>query len=344
MRRRGDRGVALVLAMLVLVLLSVLIASMTATSLHHRTLAENHLADLQNAYGTRAGYHQALLHLQADQEQSGETDGLHERWARPVEFELGRSRVRLLVQDSERFINLSRLVNDKGETQAAVAAQLRRLVRILRHPPEAAERIIDYIDGDGKGDFESRAKNGRLYNLEELLRVEGLDPEAVYGGSGSGEEKKGLAAFVTIWPQGGAEGGTAAVNVNTAPSEVLQALSDEMTPAVADAIVAGRLQPGADGQPQAYRQVDELKKLPGMTDALFQQIQGQCSVKSATFEARVRATQGNIEKTWVYVIRRGAPRPAGPGEPGAAPKSGLSLLASRRVNDFLSVRPPEEEK
>lgn len=335
-RRSAGRegGIALLLALLVLVILAVLVGQMTATSLHNRTIAQNHLADLQNTYGTRSAYHRAALFLQADLEQSAETDSLAERWATPFSDQLGRARVEAAVADSERFINLSQLVNDRGELNATVAAQLRRLVRVLRHPPEVAERIIDYIDADSRGDYEARARNERLFNIEELLRVDGIAPEILYGGEIGGEEKKGLLPFLTIWPRAGPQGGGAAagtVNVNTAPAEVLQALSDEMTPGAAGAIVSWRMQPGPDGRPREFKKVEDLKQVPGLGDTLYASISGQLAVKSQTFEVRTRSSVGNLEKGWVYVVRRTS------GQQG-----GVSLLASQRMSDFLSVRPPEE--
>src|SRR5262245_27567205 len=71
-RKRKDEGIALILALLVLVILVVVILQMTASSLHNRTLAENHLADLQNTYGARAGYQRALIFLQLDLEKAPE--------------------------------------------------------------------------------------------------------------------------------------------------------------------------------------------------------------------------------------------------------------------------------
>jgi len=83
-KRTRDRGVALILALLVLVILVVVIMQMSASSLHNRTVADNHLADLQNAYGARAGYARALLFLQADTEEKPDVDSLAERWAQPI--------------------------------------------------------------------------------------------------------------------------------------------------------------------------------------------------------------------------------------------------------------------
>jgi type II secretory pathway component PulK len=360
-RKRKDEGIALILALLVLVILVVVILQMTASSLHNRTLAQNHLADLQNTYGTRAGYQRALIFLQLDQEKAPELDTLKERWASPIEFELGKAHVQVKVSDSERYINLSQLVNDKGEVVPTVASQLRRLVKLLRHTPDIADRIIDYIDADTKGEFEARAKNDKLYNLEELLRIDGITPEILYGGTFDGQERKGLREFLTIWPKTPPEGAQVGmVNINTASSEVLQSLSDQMTPAVADAIVAWRDQPAnpgsQPGQSGEFQKVEDLKRVPQMSDGIYTSIQGQIVVKSSTFEIRARGTVGKVEKAWVYVVQRkgGAssaggltPPPQPPpssGIPAPAPAATLTLIGAQALNDYTSSKPPDLEK
>ena len=125
-RRRGrERGIALLLALLVLVILAVVVVQMTVSSLHTKTVAENHLADLQNTYGVRAGYHQAVLFLRSDFEQGADVDSLGERWAQPIDFDLGLAHVQVSIQDTERSISLSQLVNDQGEANPVVVGQLR---------------------------------------------------------------------------------------------------------------------------------------------------------------------------------------------------------------------------
>jgi type II secretory pathway component PulK len=361
-KRTRDEGVALILALLVLVILVVVILQMSASSLHNRTVAENHLSDLQNAYGARAGYARALLFLQADADEKPEVDSLQERWASPINFELGKAEVQVTVLDAERFINLSQLVNDKGEQNPVVCTQFRRLVKILGYTPDIAERIIDYIDADTKGEFETRARNDRLYSLEELLRIDGITPEIVYGSLVNGEQKKGLRDFLTIWPRTSPEGtGTGLVNINTASSEVLQCLSEQMLPGMAEAIVAFRNQPGTDSKPSEYQKADDLKRVQGMSDGLYNEVAAQVTVKSTTFEIRCRGTVGKVEKTWVYVVMRkggtaaapaGTPPPPPPPTTGnSAPSTGapgggatLTLIGSQALNDFASIRPPEAPK
>lgn len=334
-RRRRDRGIALLLVLLVLAVIIVIIGQMSASSLHNRTVVENNLSDLQNTYGARSGYYKALLYLQADLEKAPDVDAPNEKWAQPLEFELGRSRVRVTVRDAERCVNLSRLVNDKGEVNAVVAAQLHRLVRFLRHPPDAADRIIDFIDGDNRGAYERGARNARLFSVDELLQVDGLPREVLYGGMIGGEEKKGLLDFITIWPRKSPEGAPSlpgTVNANTAPVEVIMALSDKMTPGVAEAIVAHRMAQQPDGRFQSFTSVQDVRQVSGMNDEIFLSISTQLAVRSEIFEVQSRSSSGNIEKAWVYVVHR------------AKGAKKLTLLASHRVNDFLSVRLPEEEE
>src|SRR6185295_7146175 len=143
----------------------------------------------------------ALLYLEADQELAPDVDSLRETWATPMEFSLGKAQVRVQICDAERFINLSMLTNEKGEPNPVVVQQLKRLVKNLKFTPDIADRIVDYIDADTKGEFEARAKNEKLFNLEELLRIEGLTGEIVYGGVTPEGERKGLREFLTIWPK-----------------------------------------------------------------------------------------------------------------------------------------------
>jgi hypothetical protein len=100
-----------------------------------------------------------------------------------------------------------------------------------------------------------------------------------------------------------------------------------MTPTLAAAIAAWRMSPGPDGRPQGIRQVEDLKSVPGM-GPVYDLIAPSCGVKATTFEIRSRATVGNVEKAWVFVAQRSA--------------KGLTLLSQQRLNDLLTVKPPEE--
>ncbi|HLF91826.1 MAG TPA: type II secretion system protein GspK, partial [Planctomycetota bacterium] len=124
-----------------------------------------------------------------------------------------------------------------------------------------------------------------------------------------------------------------AVNLNTAPAEVLASLSDKMTLALGDEIVRFRGQPKADGTFQDFKAVADLGQIQGMSGELLAELTPQVVVRSSTFEIRVRSDVGAVSKDWIYVVGRTA---------GA--QGGITLLGSQRRNDFLSAKPPEEEQ
>lgn len=335
MKRKNERGIALLLALLVLSILIILIAQMSVTAANNKTITENYLNDLQNGYGARAGYYRALLYLEADAEKSSTTDNLGKTWAQPFHFQLGKSSVQVKIEDSERRINLSQINTDDGKVNTLVANQLRRLCAALGHPSDVAERIIDYIDADTKGDYEVGARNSRPYNLEELIRIDGVPKEALYGGDLYNRKVGALLDFVTLWPRTKSDGAQPGiVNVNTATVEVFLALSDKMSPSLAQAIIGYRSARKGDGTLQSFETVDDLKKVSGMTDDVFGEIKPQAAVKSTHFEFRVRSAVGNVSKSWIYVVKRA-------GKEGAAK---LSLVSSQKSSDFLSTAPAETKE
>lgn len=328
MRRRNERGIALLLTLLVMTILIVLIAQMSVTSLHTKTISENFLNDLQNGYGARAGYHQGVLYLQADSEKAPNVDHLGEKWAQKISIDLGRSTVEVTVEDSERRINLSHLNKDDGTPNPQVISQLRRLCAVLGHPQDVADRIVDYVDKDTKGDYEVGARNDRLYSLEELLRIDGIPQQALYGGPHEGKTLGGLLDHVTLWPREMAGTLPGVVNLNTAPKEVLRALSDELTSTVADAIVAYRETKRPDGSNQYFETINDIKKVQGVTDEIYADLANQSAVRGSHFEIRVRSSVGNLSKRWLYVVKRTT------GEQGK-----IELVTSQKVSDFLAFAP-----
>ncbi len=335
-RRRRERGVVLLLALLVLAILIILVMQIVLATAHARTVADNAVYDLQNSYGLKAGYEIALEYLGADAEKAGDVDATGEKWAAPQSVAVGKSSVTIKIEDCERKINLSMMVNDKGEPNLKVVNQLHRLLRQFGHDETIADRILDYQDADSKGDFEENARNERLYALDELQRIDGVKREVLVGD----ETHKGILGYVTVWPrtQGTAQG-VGGINVNTAPPEVLECLDDEMVGPVAAAIVSYRSQKTADGSTQSFKSVNDLHGVDGMTDKLYAAIQDQVVVKAGSFEIHVRSAVGTVEKKWVYTVSRAIS--ASP--QGGPAKATTTLIAAQREVELLSVQPAKDE-
>ena len=71
------------------------------------------------------------------------------------------------------------------------------------------------------------SRNGRIAYPEELLLVKGMTPRIIYGDT----DYEGIIDYITV------AGGDGKINLNTAPLPVLQALSPEMTPELAQELI-----------------------------------------------------------------------------------------------------------
>jgi general secretion pathway protein K len=327
--RRRQRGIALILALLVLAILILLVGQMTITSVHNRSVARNATSSLQNEYGVLAGYRQAMVRIEADGARTPDTDSLADVWNPPFSFELGNARVTGRITDAERKLNLSGLVNAEGEAQQAAIDMLARLLRVLGHEPvENAARIADYVDTDTQGPFEAGARNGPLFDLQELQRIEGLRREVLFGDG----TRRGLLPFVTVWPKGAALN----INPNTAPIEVLQALDDEITPELAQAIVENREGVDEEGNRRVFKNAQDLLNVAGMTQEILTRIQGHLVFRAGAFEVRITSTTFEVVRKELYIVGP----PPGSNLEGVIPE--MKLLASLREHEYFDLKPPGE--
>jgi general secretion pathway protein K len=223
------RGSALVYVVWVVMLLSVLAASVGAQSLSSLGVAERLTQQLQAAYLARAAVQVAADALQDDL--TPHLDTLDEPWtnslARFERYALGPGSFQVLgegptpaepwygLTDEERRLNLN----------TAPVEALRRLLELAGGLAQdealvAAESIADWRDEDDEARsfgaerdyYRSRrptydCKDGPFENLEELLLVRGMT-EAVY---------RRVAPHLTVW-------GSGQVNLNTASPTTLRAL------------------------------------------------------------------------------------------------------------------------
>lgn len=114
-----------------------------------------------------------------------------------------------------------------------------------------------------------KAKNAPLDTVDELLLIKGFTPEILYGGDSpdpKGEPLVGIAGWLTTWGDG-------RVNVNTATREVLLTLPG-IEEWVVDDIVEKRV--GIDGAPgtkdDGFASVDEVISQTGMNAELKDRI------------------------------------------------------------------------
>ncbi|MCF1182406.1 general secretion pathway protein GspK [Marichromatium gracile] len=177
-----QRGVALLLVLWVLALLTVMAAGLTATGRSELALVDNALAAARFRAAADAALAEVALRLTLP---PGRLDGPVWRGdARPHPWSFGGERLEVRIQDLGGLIDLNR----------ADPARLADLLRVLGVEPGRAERlaavIVDWRDGDaltrvgGAEDADYRAlgrpfgaRDGDLPLVDELALLPGMTPE-----------------------------------------------------------------------------------------------------------------------------------------------------------------------
>jgi general secretion pathway protein K len=267
-RKGSDRGVALLVTLMILVLIVTLVWELFRVGARAAQTGANGRDSIRAGIVAEAGIAAARLVLREDAGDN-QYDTLDEIWSRPVPpIDLGEGTIRIVVEDEERKININRLVLPNGNApDDQRLAVFRRLLEILEIDPSLADGVVDWLDNDDTprvGGAESafylsqpfpyKAKNDLLDTLDELRLVRGVTPEVF--------EK--LEPFVTIHSSG-------KVNINTAPRQILLALSagqdaaeaGEITGTTADEIVEYRTE-------KPFRQTDEIRNVSPFLFDLYQ--------------------------------------------------------------------------
>lgn len=296
MVRKEERGVALVLVLGLLSLVSVWVITAAYEDWISLRQAENMDQSSRAWMAAESGLELARLALQEDAKKS-QTDDLTEDWAQPTPaFPVDEGEVVVRIEDANRYLNLNDLVNPQGAMQPDRVAMAKRLFTILEIPPVLVDALVDWMDKDdlpsGPAGAESAAyadkpygpKNMPLDRLEEIMLVAGFDADMV-------EE---LRSVVVVRESKG----KTPININTAPREVLLSLSRKMTPALADAILMLR-------ESKPFTSVGELTTQPQFAALAGELNAAGIAVKSDAFVVRSRARFGRVRWGEEMLLVRG---------------------------------------
>lgn len=310
------RGAALLVSLLILAIVIILTAQLSSTTRTSAVLASNHTADVQNFHALRAGVNYAMMMLRTDAGKGVAEDTLYETWAEPYgeknPLQVGDTQVTFRIEDEERRLNARSITMQVQEGEKKVSkpnpkAQKRmdRLIQLLGiQIDQFGQRIVDYQDADKEGGFEDGDEDHPLLSFGELLLVSGLNEELVYGKGGATPQEQGLGPWLTVW-------GSGAVNINTAPLEVLMCLHEKITKPVAEKIISYRSGKKQDGTFQSFAQIDkvvltnDLQMAEDVADALVEVAkEGGLGVKGTHFSVFLRARTGNFESRARVVLKR----------------------------------------
>ena len=296
-RLRSGRGVALLVTLLVLVLVVALAFEIFRIGARAARSGAYGRDSIRCALLAEGGIGAARVALRQDARDNA-YDTLDEIWSRPAPpIDLGDGTARVAIEDEERKVNLNRLVLPNGNApDEQRVAVFRRLLEILDVDAAVADAVVDWLDNDDTprvGGAESayylglpypyRAKNDLFDTVGELRLVRGVTPEVF--------EK--LRPHVTVLSSG-------KVNLNTAPKEVLMALSAGSDAAEAGAIDA----PAADAilayrADHAFTKPEEIGNVSPFFQELYRRtrIRDLVDVRSTTFRVRSTGTFWDTSRT-----------------------------------------------
>lgn len=233
--RRGQRGVALITAVLIVALATVLAVSVAFKGyLDQRRTATMFALDqaLEVALGGEAW---AADVLQRDAQEDGQTnqktDDVAEEWATPIPpipVESGDSVIgefEGVLEDMQGRFNLNSLVrmqDGKLVRDEMAYERFKRLLQLLELEEKWADLVTDWIDSDGVESFPVGAEDSAYTGFSPAYRAANMPitraSELLALPEFGIERYRRLEPFVTALPIG------AALNVCTAPPEVLDSL------------------------------------------------------------------------------------------------------------------------
>ena len=301
MRKADERGVALLLALLVLTLLVALILEFDAEARREYREAAAFRDNFKASMLTRAAVQAARAVLQQDflrDKQTGEKfDAPTDLWAMPIKnYAIGDGLLSAQIQDERGKLNLNDFIaaaNDQIKFKTTTE-RIRRLFELLQLNPDLVDALIDWTDQDDNprpagaesAYYQSqrpayRAANERLQSLADLRLIKGFTPDII----------DRLSRYVTVYPLDG----SAPININTADPIAIQALDADITQAMAMEISQGR----------PYKTKVDLDRISNFKD-IGQRLRTDYDVKSEFFSARLAITVNESTKTALALLRRDA--------------------------------------
>lgn len=246
----GNRGMALLVTILVVSLLTAVTVQFARTIRDDFFASENLIDGEQLRVAAFSGVNVGSYLLQADGRDKT-FDTLQDPWASldadSFKGLFNRGTLQLTITDLSGRLQVNSLVpskdNGKVLVSEKIASENREILKRLLlsgtfdiKDEEQAQRLVDalvdWLDPDDReSDFGAESsyyqtldppygcRNGPIPVIEELLLVRGFTPKLLFGDS----KRPGLAEYLTVYGRDGK------ININTAPIQVLRALSPQMT-------------------------------------------------------------------------------------------------------------------
>jgi general secretion pathway protein K len=295
--RNDQRGIALLTALLVVALATLLVAMLLDRAesgiARTRNLTRGAQGD-QYAAGLEAW---AIDLLRRDAAEDSSVDSRDDIWGSPLPpTPVPGGSVRGAMRDLNGCFDLTRLIDQAGVEVPRETARLRRLLAALKLNPDLSDAVVDWLDAD----FETRPRGGEdnlylqaapgyraanrhMVHVSELRLVRGFDS----------------TTYATVAPHVCALPDRSPLNVNTATVPVLMSLGATITQGMAERMA----QDGHAHYRQASDFTSELLRQGGLIDSTL--IPGRdYGVASEYFVAEAELKLDDIPFAYSSVIER----------------------------------------
>jgi general secretion pathway protein K len=277
----NERGMALLVTLLVVVLLSTIVLSINDRSRLAFTKARNSALSLQAYYIMRSGVSAAMGFLQIDARETN-IDTLSEPWAQMVkDFNVGDGTVTVETVDEASMFNINTLVTPQGNINEKAMERFGRLLMLLGLDESLSTRTAEWL----KGNREHLVYT--FMDTSELLLVPGFTDDIL----------KKIERYITVYTN---RRNPNNININTAGKEVLMALSPMLTEAIVEGILDYRKE-----HPFKVDLAGDLGQAPGLSDAeLRTTFSDAIDVKSSNFSVHVEAKVVDVVRKGIAVVNR----------------------------------------
>lgn len=236
-----DRGMAMLITIMILSLLIVVTLEFGKSMRQHHLAAANLKGGEQIGAIARSGVSLAKALLEQDGKDTS-VDTFFDAWATLSLADLSslfsQGSLKLTVSDLSGRVQINSLAKS-GQIGAGAREILTRLLNsgdfAIKDGTETnaiVDSLVDWLDtNDEELDFGAESsyyrslspaygcRNGPVQFIEDLLLVKGVTPALLFGTA----DKKALAQFITV------HGDDGKINLNTASLEVLQAMDSQLT-------------------------------------------------------------------------------------------------------------------
>ena len=289
--RTKDRGVALITAMLITALATLLAANLAwdnALDVRRTMVLLHRDQAIQIALGAES-WVIGILHQDLEDSQ---TDHLGEIWATELPgLPIEGGEVFGIVTDLQGRFNVNNLIDENGEVEEESLEQFRRLLNAIGLDPRFAGIAGDWLDIDIDASFPDgaedsiytgmippyRAANQTLSSVSELAALEGMDK----------------LTFNALEPHISALPGRTNINVNTATGAVLQSLDENMSVADVEGLLAERESGGFSDVQNSF------------SSLVTPEVVNQLEESTQYFQLKVVVRIDTVRITLISVLQRG---------------------------------------